>query len=66
MVEQTVGGRTAAEIVERARNIQRGHYEVWRAEAENTNPHTTESLVPAQKVTLFQLLVINLKQHIFK
>lgn len=66
MVERTVGQRSAAEIVERAGIIQRGHYEAWRAEVEKTNPHTTEGLEPAQKISIFQLLIINLKQHIFK
>lgn len=66
MVERTIGGRSAAEIVERAQSIQRGHYETWRAEAERANPHTAGSLEPAQKISLFQLLIINLKQRIFK
>lgn len=66
MVERTTGGRSAAEIVERAESIQKGHYEAWRAEVERTNPHAAEVLEPAQKITLFQILIINLKQHIFK
>ena len=66
MVERTAGGRSAAEIVERAEAIQRRHYETWRKEVERTNPHTTGVLEPAQKITLFQVLVINLKQRIFK
>lgn len=66
MVERTIGGRSAAEIVERAGIIQRGHYEAWRAEVERATPPTSKNLEPAQKITLFQVLVINLKQHIFK
>lgn len=66
MVERTIGGRSAAESVGRAETIQKGHYETWRAEVEKTNPHTAEILEPAQKITLFQILIINLKQHIFK
>ena len=31
MVKQTLDGRTAAEIVERAEAIQRGHHETWRS-----------------------------------
>ncbi|MEK7160074.1 MAG: hypothetical protein AAB702_01170 [Patescibacteria group bacterium] len=66
MVERTIGGRSAAEIVERAQSIQKGHYEAWRAEVERTTPHTTGVLEPAQKISLFQLLIINLKQRIFR
>lgn len=66
MVERTVGGRTAAEIVQRAQSIQQGHYEAWRAEIERTNPQATGGLEPAQKISIFQLLIINLKQRIFK